>query len=268
MVSIRSTGAEKRHLTVILTVLANGTVLPPMIIFKGVRKLNLNVPKDMVVEVQKKGWCDTELMKIWHRRIWLPYTKGRQSLIIFDSFRGHLKDSVTNQLQSNQTYRAVIPGGCTSKLQPLDVLINKPFKEYLRKEWCEFIDSQLKLIGPGERPKTSSKQDIVNWVSRAWDKLQDRPDMVKLSFVCTGISSALDGSDDPDYYSASIQHEIESTAAAQLNVNLDPDDDSSPENEVSSDSDSEDDVPELSNKEILQRYFNSDDSGSNFDGFD
>uniref|UniRef100_A0ABM0M4J5 Pogo transposable element with KRAB domain-like n=1 Tax=Saccoglossus kowalevskii TaxID=10224 RepID=A0ABM0M4J5_SACKO len=54
-VSIHSTGAEKCHLTVILTVLANGTVLSPMIIFKGVRKLNLNVPKGMVVEVQKKG---------------------------------------------------------------------------------------------------------------------------------------------------------------------------------------------------------------------
>ncbi|CAG8853582.1 19399_t:CDS:1, partial [Gigaspora margarita] len=29
----------------------------------------------------------------------------------------------------------VIPSGLTSICQPLDVAINKPFKDYLRKEW-------------------------------------------------------------------------------------------------------------------------------------
>ena len=45
-ISIRTTGAEKRHLTVVLAATANGQMLPPMIIFKGKRMLkNVNVPK-------------------------------------------------------------------------------------------------------------------------------------------------------------------------------------------------------------------------------
>ena len=51
-----------------------------------------------------------------------------RSLLIFDSFRGHLINSVKNKLDEKQTNIAVIPGGLTSRLQPLDVGINKIFK--------------------------------------------------------------------------------------------------------------------------------------------
>ena len=40
---IRTTGAEKRHITVALTVTANGEMLPPFIIFKGKRQPKLQV---------------------------------------------------------------------------------------------------------------------------------------------------------------------------------------------------------------------------------
>lgn len=45
-VSICTTGAEKRHLTVVLAATADGQMLPPMIIFKGKRALkNISVPR-------------------------------------------------------------------------------------------------------------------------------------------------------------------------------------------------------------------------------
>ena len=45
-ISIRMTGAEKRHLTVVLAATAHGQMLPPMIIFKGKRILrNISAPK-------------------------------------------------------------------------------------------------------------------------------------------------------------------------------------------------------------------------------
>nr|XP_006825569.1 PREDICTED: RNA-binding protein 45-like [Saccoglossus kowalevskii] len=165
-VSVRSTGAEKRHLTVILTGLVMAKSLPPMVIFKGVRKLNINVPPGMVVEVQKKGWCDTDMMKIWLRRIWFRYTKSRESLLVFDSFRGHLHDDITALLKANTSRRAVIPGGCTSKLQPLDVCINKPFKQYMREEWLAFIRQQVENTPEGQRPKTATRQNVVDWVAK------------------------------------------------------------------------------------------------------
>ena len=45
-ISVRTTGAEKRHLTMVLAATADGQMLPPMVIFKGKRNLkNIIVPK-------------------------------------------------------------------------------------------------------------------------------------------------------------------------------------------------------------------------------
>lgn len=54
-VRIRSTGAEKRRVTVILACTAAGDMLPPMVIFKGKRALKkLRIPAGAVVTVQKR----------------------------------------------------------------------------------------------------------------------------------------------------------------------------------------------------------------------
>ncbi len=45
-----------------------------------------------------------------------------------DSFHGHTVSSVKNRLVEKNTNIAVIPGGCTFRLQPLDNAINKSFK--------------------------------------------------------------------------------------------------------------------------------------------
>ena len=56
-------------------------------------------------------------------------------MMVFDSFRGHLEGSVKEKFNQSNIDLVVIPGGLTSKCQPLDVAINKPFKDNLRKEW-------------------------------------------------------------------------------------------------------------------------------------
>ena len=42
-------------------------------------------------------------------------------MLVWDMFRVHLLDSVKSELKRNRTYQCVIPGGCISVLQPLDV---------------------------------------------------------------------------------------------------------------------------------------------------
>ena len=55
-VRIKSTGAEKHHLMVILACTAAGDMLSPMVIFKGKRALkDLRIPDSLVVTVQPKG---------------------------------------------------------------------------------------------------------------------------------------------------------------------------------------------------------------------
>ncbi|CAG8800623.1 14332_t:CDS:2, partial [Cetraspora pellucida] len=45
----------------------------------------------------------------------------------------------TAEFRSGNTDLAVIPGGLTSMCQPLDVCINKPFKDKLRNYWHEWM---------------------------------------------------------------------------------------------------------------------------------
>lgn len=46
------------------------------------------------------------------------------------------------------------------------------------------------------KPKAGDKQTILNWVVDAYNYTKDRPQLVQKSFQVTGISTALDGSED------------------------------------------------------------------------
>ena len=48
---------------------------------------------------------------------------------------------------------------------------------------------------PTDRLKTASKQQVLQWVEEAHKHLSERPEMVIRSFQVTGISLALDGSE-------------------------------------------------------------------------
>ena len=71
-----------------------------------------------------------------------------RSLLVLDSFRGHLVNSVKNRFKEKQTNLAVIPGGLTCKLQPLDVAINKSFKANLRQYYNTWINSEVHALTP------------------------------------------------------------------------------------------------------------------------
>lgn len=105
-VLIRTTGSEKRHFTVVLAVAASGDMLPPMIIFKGKRDLNINVPSGWIVTVQEKGWMDEKLMLRWIQDIYLKYTRKERSLLVLDSFRGHLTESVKRAFRKGNSVMA------------------------------------------------------------------------------------------------------------------------------------------------------------------
>ena len=61
-------------------------------------------------------------------------TNSDPMMIVYDSFKGHLEESVKKKFCESGIDLAVIPGGLTSICQPLDVAINKLFKDNLRKE--------------------------------------------------------------------------------------------------------------------------------------
>ena len=92
----------------------------------------------------------------------------------------------------------VIPGGCTSKLQPLDVAINRPYKDILRRCWQTYILNEAATFKPEERQRlpAPSKQEVTNWIIKAQKDLSVRMDLIERSFKCCGISNHLNGCED------------------------------------------------------------------------
>jgi len=79
-------------------------------------------------------------------------------------------------------------------LQPLDVSLNRPFKNNIRKLWADWMVNSAHELTKAGRLKRPSYVEVVNWVRNAWDNIPK--DMVVKSFKVCGISNAQDGSDD------------------------------------------------------------------------
>lgn len=143
-VSETTTGSDKAHFTVILSCLADGTKLKPAVVFKCKTMPKEKLPSDIVVFCQEKGWVDENVLIRWLDEVWFKRPGAllnKKSLMVWDMFCAHLVNSVKNKLKENCTYQAVIPGGCTSVLQPLDVCLNKPFKVNMRAKWNTWMVS-------------------------------------------------------------------------------------------------------------------------------
>lgn len=197
-VYVRTTGHEKTHFTAVLCCLANGTKLPPMIIFKrkSIPK-GEKFPNGIIVHCHPKGWMDENGICLWLDKVWDKRPGAsfkRPALLVWDQFRGHLTDEVKKKLTEMKTKQAVIPGGLTSVLQPLDVVLNKPFKNEVKKQWAEWMGTdEVEKTAKGNLKKPGLST-VAMWVKLAWDSLQSS--MVVKSFLKTGISNKLDGTQD------------------------------------------------------------------------
>ena len=92
----------------------------------------------------------------------------------WDSFSAHLTDTVKQQLRENKTATAVIPGGLTSLVQPLDVCLNKPFKDGLREKWMTWMMSGEKTFTPGGQLRAASLVTVCQWVKESWQELSKK----------------------------------------------------------------------------------------------
>ena len=61
--------------------------------------------------------------------------------MVWEIIRGHLTTNTKKRLARINSDAAVIPGRLTSLVQPLDVCLNKPFKDHIREQWNEWMVS-------------------------------------------------------------------------------------------------------------------------------
>ena len=143
-------------------------------------------------EVLEHAWNDEKWMLYWADNVWKKHAFFKcktDTMLVMDAMTAHLTEDVTNRLKQIKTHLSIIPCGMTRKLQPLDVSINKPVKDYLRKCYVNHL-----YISHNEKVK---KNQIIKWINDIWwDENIITKEMVRNSFLFTGISNRLDGSED------------------------------------------------------------------------
>jgi len=97
---------------------------------------------------------DEDLMKVWFDKCWEKRDGGvrkQPSILVMDSFEGmtlfvlrrspiimnrlftaHKTESVKARIKEDKGELLILPGGTTSKAQPLDKLVNRAFKKEVR----------------------------------------------------------------------------------------------------------------------------------------
>ncbi|CAI7886393.1 unnamed protein product [Closterium sp. NIES-53] len=94
---------------------------------------------DIHVGVHPNGWMDADGVIEWLDGAVKPYinpkfgVRPRKALLVLDSYRGHLTPEVKKKFGELNLVPAVIPAGCTSEIQPLDVAVNDSFKAAVRQ---------------------------------------------------------------------------------------------------------------------------------------
>ena len=129
-------------------------------------------------------------MLTWIRVVLVKHIKKQHCLLVFDSFKAHLVDNVLQALKRANASIVVLPGGCTSKAQPVDVSLNRPIKDTMRGLWEEFMTSSMAHNLVSEIP-TPTKDDVVDWIVRVHALLDSQPECVAKSFKVCGISDNL-----------------------------------------------------------------------------
>ena len=122
----------------------------------------------------------------------------QRSMLVWDMFRTHITDDVIEEAKSLKTDLCIIPGGLMSMLQPLDMCLNKLFKDHLRQIWTAWIMSGLAKTTKGGNLQKPDITLICQWVIDVWASIPS--EMIVKAFLKCGISNAMDGSQDEAVY--------------------------------------------------------------------
>ncbi len=203
MVEVKQTYGGKLMCTAILGILSSGYKLPIYLITKSATPVQ--IPKEfmpyIVVQNSANGWNNISIFQDWLRRILfnLKFPKNVRLVFILDQAKMHTAKIITSLLDEYKNFMSYffIPSGCTFLLQPLDVSVNKPLKDRLRKRFLTWFQE----IGSTNSNETASGYFrppqygiLAQWLL---EEFQNIPKEILIkSFKVCGLTSKLDHSED------------------------------------------------------------------------
>ena len=204
---------DKRQLTAVLGGTMTGEYLPPQLIYQG-KTLRchpkVSFPQGWDIWHSDNHWSNEDTMTRYIKEIVVPFlsqtreamklAKTHPAVAIFDCFKGQTTPGILTLLERHNIISIHIPANCTDKLQPLDVSINKPLKDEMKRRfqtwYAVVVEKQLNNNIPIEQvkvemPASIIKNESAKWMMSTWQALQKRPELAINGFRKAGILNAV-----------------------------------------------------------------------------
>lgn len=206
---------DKRLITAVFCGSLVGDFLPIQVIYQGKTARchpHYEFPPEWDITHSPKHWSTETTMIQYIQKIIIPYINGARqafqddtsALIIMDNFKGQITTSVTSLLEENNIHVCLLPPNTTDRLQPMDISVNKPVKDILKRRFEDWYSQQITKQLEGNDIESVDLKPVnlalpvlkelgARWMVEMAEYFNDNPQIIVNGFVKAGIAGAVDG---------------------------------------------------------------------------
>ena len=206
---------DKRQITALFCGTMLGEFLPIQLIYKGKTDRchpKFQFPNDWDITHTPKHWSNEETMQRYIEKVIIPYVQrvrddigsDKTALVIMDNFKGQTTEAILDFLENNNILVSLLPPNTTGDLQPMDLSVNKPAKDYIKRCFEEWYASEIvKQLEESEDEEVSLqpvnlsfpvlKELGAKWLVGMEEYIQKNPSFIVNGFIHAGITAAFDG---------------------------------------------------------------------------
>ena len=161
----------------------------------------------VAIRWNESAYANAGLLVNWIQEFLVHALPSGPRLLTLDVARFHSTDEVLTTLRSNNITPSMIPPGCTGLVHPLDVSVNKPFKNLLRNILEDSLDTyeaqhqvNLRELRQTDTTAIAERRILVTHaVGEAWEKFgQTYQELVVTTFRKLGLTLPINGSCDDE----------------------------------------------------------------------
>ena len=137
---------NREWITIIITINASGSILPPQIIFAGKKHQSQwfsAIPGNYRISMSDNGWTNDGLGFEWLQEIFEKYTSsqaaGQYCLLILDGHSSHATASFDHFCMERRIIPLYMPSHSSHLLQPLDISCFALLKQYYGQKIREMV---------------------------------------------------------------------------------------------------------------------------------
>ena len=89
------------------------------------------------------------------------FNEDKPAVVIMDNFKGHITEAMMELIEWHRIHTCLIPANVTDRLQPMDILVNKPAKSFLKKQFEMWYSDQVTQQLEGQDIDTFAVEPII-----------------------------------------------------------------------------------------------------------